>query len=530
MVVNAEVKNLASKAVGPVNPERTTRVFNAGLTIIDSQGNHRPYLAETAPQLNTDTWQTFPDGRMETIWKLRPNLTWHDGQPLTADDVVFAFQVYTAPALAAFEPKPQDRIEQIIAVDPRTVRIQWRSPYLDTGSGLEPLPRHRMAEAFAAFEQDPVGQRDAFLAQRFWTTEYVGAGPFRLTNWEPASFLEGVAFEGHALGKPKIERVVMRLINDENTAMANILAGDVHMITRNVIGFQHAMILRGEGFDGDRGKGTVALISTANVTAVPQHRPDYQQTPALHDVRVRKAIAHAIDKEAINDGLLDGQGPINYAAVPREAPYFADVDRAITKYVYDPRRTEQYMAEAGYSKDRDGFFAGANGERFQPAALWAAVGAQREQLLAIMVNTWQRAGIDVQPSVIPNAVAQDPEANSAYPGIVVHGISGVESTTAQALASEQIGSPANRWQGGNRGGWSNPDYDRLWDRYNSTLDRPEQVQTFVQMLKLQSELLPNMMIYSLLGVTTHTAALKGPEAGLVQTTSHWNMYDWELSS
>src|SRR3954447_5869792 len=74
MVVNTEVANLARKMIGPTNPERTTRVFNADLAIIDNRGEPRPYLAAELPRLNTDSWRVSPDGRMETTWKLRPGL------------------------------------------------------------------------------------------------------------------------------------------------------------------------------------------------------------------------------------------------------------------------------------------------------------------------------------------------------------------------------------------------------------------------------------------------------------------------
>ncbi len=301
MVINTEVSNLAMKAVGPTSPARTTRIFNAGLTIVDAQTNVLPYLAEALPQLNTGSWQVFPDGRMETTWKLRPGLTWHDRLPLTADDFVFAFQVYRAPALAGvFTARPQNLIDQVVAADPQTVRIIWNAPFLHTGDGLEPLPRAPLVESFAAFEQDPAGQRDPFMSQRFWTVEYVGAGPYRLTNWEPASHLEAAAFAGHALGKPRLDRLIVRFINNANTALASILAGQVQVIMNNVIGFENASVLRREGgFNDTDAKGKLLFIATATTTAVTQHRLEYQQTPALHDPRVRKAIAHATDKDAI---------------------------------------------------------------------------------------------------------------------------------------------------------------------------------------------------------------------------------------
>jgi peptide/nickel transport system substrate-binding protein len=529
MIVNTEVTNLASKVVGPVNPARTTRLFNAGLTLIDGKGEMRPYLAAGLPQLNTESWRVLPSGGMETVWSLRPNLSWHDGTPLTADDFVFAFGLYKAPGLAVFEPKPQNLVDQVIAVDPQTIRVLWNSPYLDTGQGLDPLPKAVLADEFAEFERDPAAQRDTFMSLRFWTSEYVGAGPFRLAGWEPASHMEGAAFDGHALGRPRIDRFVLRFSNDGNTNLATILAGQTHLIMRDVIGFENAMVLRRQGgFNETEGKGKLLFIGTATITAAVQHRVEHQQTPALLDVRVRRALAHVVDREAINDGLYEGQAPIAWTFVLPEASYAAEVDRAITKYPYDPRRAEQLMNEAGYMKGRDGFFASAAGGRFQPN-FWNPAGAQREQLLAILLHTWQHAGVDVQPYTMPNTLARDQVANATFPGMLDYGISLSESGSGQSLSSEQIGSPANRWSGSNRGGYSHPEYDLLWERYNRTLHRTEQIQAFVEMMKHQSEQVPNFPLYYLLSPTAHVSAVRGPEAGSSGTIPHWNIHEWELA-
>jgi ABC-type transport system substrate-binding protein len=69
------------------------------LVLNDDRESPTPYLAEALPTANTDTWRILPDGRMETIYRLRPSLTWHDGAPLTAADFVFAWRVYATPEL-----------------------------------------------------------------------------------------------------------------------------------------------------------------------------------------------------------------------------------------------------------------------------------------------------------------------------------------------------------------------------------------------------------------------------------------------
>src|SRR5207248_2133964 len=104
----------------------------------------------------------------------------------------------------------------------------WKAPNPDAGilsyGDLDPLPTHLLEPAFAEYLAGNT-TRDGFLASSFWTTEYVGAGPYKLDRWDPGVQLQGVAFDGHALGKPKIERIIVRITIDENTVLAAVMAG-----------------------------------------------------------------------------------------------------------------------------------------------------------------------------------------------------------------------------------------------------------------------------------------------------------------
>src|SRR6266542_697023 len=84
-------------------------LFTSSLTRTEGNGSIGAHLAEV-PRLNTETWRVFHDRQMETIYRLRPGLTWHDGKPLTADDFVFASQVYTSSSLDVFIRSPQQLI------------------------------------------------------------------------------------------------------------------------------------------------------------------------------------------------------------------------------------------------------------------------------------------------------------------------------------------------------------------------------------------------------------------------------------
>src|SRR5438067_2094433 len=122
------------------------RPFNAFLDLYDDQGRPVPYMAEALPALNTDSWTVFPDGRMETRYHLKPNLVWHDGAPLTADDFVFTFQVWAPSNGFRTAVVPYSLIDDVLAQDDRTLVIRWKSVYPDAAVllgaarfGLSPL-------------------------------------------------------------------------------------------------------------------------------------------------------------------------------------------------------------------------------------------------------------------------------------------------------------------------------------------------------------------------------------------------------
>src|SRR5438094_3909662 len=99
------------------------RLFNANLALLDERSTAHPYLAEALPQLDTDSWRVFPDGRMETTWRLKPGIVWHDGVPLSAEDFAFAWRVYSTPQLGVAATAPMNAIESVTAPDQRTVLL-----------------------------------------------------------------------------------------------------------------------------------------------------------------------------------------------------------------------------------------------------------------------------------------------------------------------------------------------------------------------------------------------------------------------
>src|SRR5581483_8287413 len=149
---------------------------------IDDHGDPFPILAERLPKQSDDSWTVNADGTMRTIYTLRPNLTWHDGAPLTAADFAFAYRVYLEPAVPITSRLPEKLMSDVIARDDRTVEIESNQVYINAGAlvgtQLAPLPRHRLED-----RSDSAPSTCAQLP--FWTwEEFVSDAPYRVTRWD----------------------------------------------------------------------------------------------------------------------------------------------------------------------------------------------------------------------------------------------------------------------------------------------------------------------------------------------------------
>src|SRR5207253_1145423 len=208
------------------------------------------------------------------------------------------------------------------------------------------------------------GTPETFMAHPYWSAGFVGLGPYRLTRWEPGAFMEGTAFDRHILGRSRIQSVKLLFMGDPNAVLATMLSGEAHIAVDNALKFEQAAILQREW--GPKSGGEVLLSPSQWRSTEFQFRPEFLKTPALLDVRVRRALAHALDRTALNQALLRGYGLVVDTPISSLVLYYPEIDRVITKYPYDPRRTEQLMQEAGFAHGVDGIFASASGERFKP--------------------------------------------------------------------------------------------------------------------------------------------------------------------
>src|SRR5215217_4890294 len=129
-----------SKGIGGVS--QPPPIVQNYLVADDGMGVFPPQLAVDKPAVDKGTWIVHPDGRMQTDWKLRPNIKWHDGTPFTAEDLVFSATVCRDPDVACVSKSNIRAMESLVAADPQTLVIHWSAPYAnaDQAEGLAPLP------------------------------------------------------------------------------------------------------------------------------------------------------------------------------------------------------------------------------------------------------------------------------------------------------------------------------------------------------------------------------------------------------
>jgi ABC-type transport system substrate-binding protein len=321
----------------------------------------------------------------------------------------------------------------------------------------------------------------------------------------PGSEIVAAGFEGHALGRPRIDQLRIRITPDPNTALALMLTGDAHFACDFVFFYEEGTTLEQEW----QARGIDGVVDTAPIllrmTAI-QQRPDAANPRALADPRVRRAIAHGIDGQAAVDVTTGGRGLTTTTVTSSRSPGFKAVEAVVPTRRYDPRMLQQLFEEAGFSRGAQGFFVEPSGESFRlEYATDGGPSPEREN--AIYVDSLRQAGVDAFSYVIPIPQLRDLQARSLRPGL---SLGAIGSKALGAFVSAEVPRPENRWAGNNRGGWTNAEYDGLWQLFDSALNPEERARYTAQMERLLFDTvgtIPNMFTVV---VTARSSALRGP--------------------
>ena len=375
-----------------LNPMRAT----AGLTWLEKYYSHLVTYSDTGMNAIAGdlagNWTVAGDGVTWTF-TLRDGLTWHDGEPVTADDVKFTLELYADPAQQAvnagrvqtsilggeaYGDGSADSIEGVQVIDDQTIQIVTPEPnaaFLDMMTIIFILPEHSLSQ----IPRDQIGESD------WWTTQGIGTGPFKFVNYEPDQFIELERFDDYWRGAPNLERIINRYFAEPGPAVLALEAGEI-------------------AFTYVTADEAVRLQDNPDVTVIPGPSRvinflnlNPNAVEAFQDKRVRQAIAYAIDREAIIDGLWQGAAEPVYCQF--DNPAFVPDD--VNTYPYDPDRARELLAEAGWDSSASGEFEAIT---YYTDQLSADILVAVQQYLAdvgINMTPRQRRCADLRQRILP---------------------------------------------------------------------------------------------------------------------------------
>src|SRR5215470_7186110 len=318
---------LASRWLDPAETEALVTPFLVLYAIHDAVV--KPMTgAVTGPSL-AESWTMSRDGLVYEF-VLRKNARFHNGEPVTADDVKFSFERYHGAAAKLLK----ERVKEIQTPDPLRVRIVLKEPWPDfmtfygtTASGAAWVVPRKYVEKVGeeGFKRAPIG-----------------AGPYRLVSFTPGVELVLEAFDGYWRKTPAVKRLVFKSVPDPATRLAMLKRGEVDV----------AYSINGElGEEVQRTPGLTLrptpFVSTHWVNFVDQ----WDTSSPWHDPRVRLAAIHAVDRPAINQAVTLGFSKITGGIIPTSFEFFWQPP----VHAYDVAKARQLLTEAGYP---NGFDAG----------------------------------------------------------------------------------------------------------------------------------------------------------------------------
>lgn len=493
------------------------------LATYDDRGELHPQLATELPVQGRGSWVVRPDGTMQTTYRLHRNVTWHDGTPLTARDFVFGWRVSADPELPLAGRGPSGDIVRIDIPDDYTLVLEWNKPYPFANAlvddTLGPLPTHLLE---AIYRTD----KERFAQLPYWKGEFVGVGPYRVTEWEAGSHLVMQAYDGFYRGRAKIDTLTFRFISSAPTVVANLLAGAVDGQIPRAIDFAQAIFVQREWERAGLKPTTVVQPTHFRYAAVKFNGPNPRD---ILDVRVRRGLLHALDRTEMVQTLLEGQAPVSDTFITPDDPKWQWVREVSARYSYDPRQAEQLFTVAGWRRGADGGWVSSTGERLT-IPVWTTGGQQNEQEIAIIADYWKAAGINAEQFVVPSAQTRDSRFRASYPAF---------STTAIPLRFENLlnifygpncPTEENRFSGANNSCYQNAEMDGIVQSLRSAIDPTEQQRLYRSWVKLQTEDLPVLPLYFNIQVTLFRDGVTGVKGDTKPRTSiSWNITEWDVA-
>ena len=335
-------------------------------------------LSDFEPRL-AERWSVSEDG-LQLVFHLRRDVRWQDGEPFTARDVEYAFRTITDPDTLTAYAEDYRQVSRFEVVDPYTIRVTYEKPFAPAlgswASALVVLPRHLL-------EGKPINDH-----ARDFGRNPVGLGPYRFERWEPQKEITLRSNHDYYRGRPYVERAVTRIIPDTQTQFLELKAGGLDEMGLTPLQFQRQT---DTAYFRDNFAKYKYLTNSYSYLGYNLKRPLFA------DSRVRRAIAHAIDKQEIVDAVLLGLG------APAVTPYKPGtywMNEGVAGPQYDPEEARRLLREAGWEDhDGDGVLE-REASRFEFEIITNKGNEQREKAATVIQRRLAEVGIKVSIKVV----------------------------------------------------------------------------------------------------------------------------------
>lgn len=452
----------------------TSKVME-GLLYLDNELKPQPLLAQA--------WDISPDGLTYTF-KLRPNVKWHDGQPFTSADVSYTI----LEVLKKVHPRGRTAFAKVTAVetpDPLTAVIKLS----------QPAPP--MLTALASSYESPMVPKHLFAGTDPSANPYiskpVGTGPFVFKEWKKGDYilLEKNTNYWQA-GKPTLQRIVFRIISDASARAASFETGEGHigglspipLTDMPRIAKNPALSIETRGY---------AYMSPYMLMEVNLRKPP------LNDVRVRQAIAHAIDRARMTQVVWLGYGQPAVSPIPSQVTTFHSTD--LPKYEFNPEKAKKLLDEAGLKP-------GPNGMRFKITHDFIPFGSEYQRTGEFIKQQLSRVGIDVElrsqdlPSFLRRAYTEyDFDTTSLYYGAFADPTQGVQRLFWSKAIQKGVVFTNNT-------GYNSPEMDRVLESAQGENDPVKRKALYLEMQRIAMTDLPVIPLMETRFLTISSSKLK----------------------
>ena len=509
-------------AVG-VKDNEGSAIFYEAMARWDPDGNLLPVLAAEIP--SRENGGVAADGR-SVVWNLKKGVTWHDGEPFSADDVIFNWQYATDPATASTRMGDYLGLK-MERIDSHTVRVAFDRPtpfWPGSYCSSYLIPKH----LFAPF----IGAKSRDAPQNL---KPVGTGPYKFVDFRPGDLLRGeLNTDYHLPDHPHFDTVELKGGGDAASAARAVLQTGGFDYAWNLL-VEDELLKRME----DGGKGRVILADGGNVEFIqlayadPATEVDGERAsaksrhPVLRDPAVRQAMALLVDRPSA-EKFVFGRTGVATANILNNPARFRSSNM---KAEFSVDKANAVLDSAGWKRGPDGVRE-KDGRKLR-LLYQTSINATRQKVQAIVKQACQKAGIElelktVQASVYFSSDVSNPDTTAKFlADMQQYAFTMNEPDPARFMdqyVSWEFASKANKWQGRNVSRWRNDEYDALYRAAEVELDPVKRAAMFIRMNDLvcsDRHILPVVFRPKVVGVNNKLVMPLSGWAEDLSALAHW---------